>query len=56
MLADIDLGNVAADPVVLADKVTLDLNGKKIAAKSSKSEFAFVVNNGCEAVMQNGEL
>lgn len=56
LAADIDLGDVAADPVVLADKVTLDLNGKKIAAKSSKSEFAFVVNNGCEAVMQNGEL
>jgi len=56
LAADIDFGDVAAYPVVLADKVTLDLNGKKLVAKSSASKFAFVVENGCEAVLQNGEL
>lgn len=56
LVSDINLNDVTGNPIVLADKTTLNLNGKKLSVKSSSTKFAFVVENGHEAILQNGEL
>lgn len=56
LVSDVDVGDASEAPVALADGMTLDLNGKRLSVKSSPSKFAFVVGNGCDAVIQNGEI